>query len=485
MVTKAYCLVCAAAAVLLIAPGARAAGDFVEVQGTTFTTATCRDFVVSGYNTWQPIEAEAGLIGTSGQVKREFDEAVRTGMNVVRMFGFSVQQGINNQLVAGTATRPPVYNESMFLAFDRVIAEADRHNIKLIVALANNWDYNGNMSDCKPWYTNQTTTARSPDDFFTNPAAIAAYLSNAQAVMNRVNSVTKLAYNADPTIMAWNLMNEPRCEYANSGCDASTVQDWINRVAPVVKRYAPKQLVTVGQDGFWQADNCASDTMNPVANSDGWPLRTGQDFVPNHDIPAIDYTSIHMWPDPWARTDLDFGKAWLNAHLAQSRIIGKPLLLEEFGKAVVRAGQVAQFTTNSRESTEQQQQDYYKLAYAITEGSINAGDALRGIAFWRWNYTSTEVEPTDPQEQASVTTRGPVFTQTIGPFSQRVSGRCPTNSGAGGTTATSTAGRRLLQASTTQTAAPASPGSSNSGSNRLITGAAACQVNLTVPGDPA
>lgn len=33
--------------------GARAAGDFVEVQGTTFTTATCRDFVVSGYNTWQ------------------------------------------------------------------------------------------------------------------------------------------------------------------------------------------------------------------------------------------------------------------------------------------------------------------------------------------------------------------------------------------------------------------------------------------------
>lgn len=217
----------------------------------------------------------------------------------------------------------------------------------------------------------------------------------------------------------------------------------------------------------------------------------------------------------------------------------------------VRAGQVAQFTTNSRESTEQQQQDYYKLAYAITEGSINAGDALRGIAFWRWNYTSTEVEPTDPQEQASVSacplclhalhilyitscqdvlslrpclrsclawpaklvsrklcfgafepsavapnlnpgtpagflpehygqqasgaharcvlicpvasthsitrqlccaelhvcaaTRGPVFTQTIGPFSQRVSGRCPTNSGAGGTTATSTAGRRLLQ----------------------------------------
>lgn len=37
-------------------------------------------------------------------------------------------------------------------------------------------------------------------------------------------------------------------------------QNWISRVAPVVKGYAPQQLVTVGQDGFWQQDNCASAT---------------------------------------------------------------------------------------------------------------------------------------------------------------------------------------------------------------------------------
>ena len=44
---------------------------------------------------------------------------------------------------------PGVYNESMLVGFDRVIAAADRRNIKLLIALANNWDYNGNMSDCK------------------------------------------------------------------------------------------------------------------------------------------------------------------------------------------------------------------------------------------------------------------------------------------------------------------------------------------------
>ena len=42
-----------------------------------------------------------------------------------------------------------VYNESMLVAFDRAIAEMSSRNLKAIIALANNWDYNGNMSDCK------------------------------------------------------------------------------------------------------------------------------------------------------------------------------------------------------------------------------------------------------------------------------------------------------------------------------------------------
>ena len=68
---------------------------------------------------------------------------------VVRMFGFSVQQGINNQVTPSADPTKVVYNESMLVAFDRAIAELSSRNLKAIVALANNWDYNGNMSDCK------------------------------------------------------------------------------------------------------------------------------------------------------------------------------------------------------------------------------------------------------------------------------------------------------------------------------------------------
>ena len=33
--------------------------------------------------------------------------------------------------------------------------------------------------------------------------------------------------------------------------------------------------------------------------------------------------------------------------------------------------------------------EYYKLVYAIAESSINTNDAIKGIAFWRWDAVST------------------------------------------------------------------------------------------------
>lgn len=38
-----------------------------------------------------------------------------------------------------------------------------------------------------------------------------------------------------------------------------TTQAWTAAVAPEVKALSPQQLVTIGQDGFWQEDNCASN----------------------------------------------------------------------------------------------------------------------------------------------------------------------------------------------------------------------------------
>ena len=52
--------------------------------------------------------------------------------------------------------------------------------------------------------------------------------------------------------------------------------------------------------------------------------------------------------------------------------------------------------------TPAQQLGYYKLAYAIAEGSINSGDALRGISFWRWDSVNPDSQLVGFDQQATI-----------------------------------------------------------------------------------
>ena len=53
-------------------------------------------------------------------------------------------------------------------------------------------------------------------DFFSNPAVIQLFEDHIRAVVNRQNTVNGLQYKNDPTIFAWDLINELR-----DGCNQS------------------------------------------------------------------------------------------------------------------------------------------------------------------------------------------------------------------------------------------------------------------------
>ncbi|BDA48416.1 probable mannan endo-1,4-beta-mannosidase 1 at N-terminal half [Coccomyxa sp. Obi] len=385
-------------------PSEAAAANFIRVQSGVFVDGSCKDFKFSGYNAWQVIETALDMCcGGHSALVTQFQDAARNGLTVVRMFGFPVQEGFNLQLAPG------VYNETAFRGMDMVIAEAAKQGLRLVIAFANNWAYNDLQTDWKCAYTNWTTTAKDCNDFYTDVNVIKLYKQHVKKVLKRVNSVTGVAYANDPTILGWNLMNEPRNEHKKG---ATELQSWIKKVAPFVKGQAPNQLLTVGTEGFYQASNCAAPKLNPVPA--GWPLMTGQDHLPNHALPSIDYAAIHLWPDVWSQSSPPWGLRWIQAHAENSALLGKPLVIEEFGKFV------GGIYDKQHTETAARQLAYYKKVYAEVSKSVFGSGAIKGILFWRWKAADPTIELGTDDQAATLATDGKVFQEVIKPFSKRV-----------------------------------------------------------------
>ena len=151
-------------------------------------------------------------------------------------------------------------------------------------------------------------------------------------MLTRVNAATGVAYRDDPTIFAWELINEPRVQGDASG---DVLQAWIEDVAAHAKSLDRKHLLTVGSEGFYNGitDPTRAALHNPTAGAE----RLGGDYTRNFFAPALDFACVHMWVDLWLSCDeackLAFADTWIVGHLNASRAaFDKPVLLEEFGK---------------------------------------------------------------------------------------------------------------------------------------------------------
>ncbi|CAL8466100.1 g5636 [Coccomyxa elongata] len=393
----------AVACLLAIAASQHGADAFIRVQSGTFVDENCKEFFFSGYNTWQLLENAAGVVGNSGDLTAQFDAAAANNLTVVRMFGFGTAGGFQLQYSPGS------YNEKAFQAFDKVISEAGKRKLRLVIAFVNNWDQDSS-SDNKKFYVG----GGNPDDFYTSASARQAFKNHMKTVTSRKNTITGIAYRDDPTILAWNLINEPRCDAI--GCNTDMLS-WIEEMAPYLKTVDPNHLVTVGMDGFYDRRSCLAPTGNPSS----WAGYTGQDFLPQHAVNGIDYAAIHLWPDNWKRVDLDFGKIWLSNHSANGQLLQKPVVLEEFGKGV--GGDLA------KGQTESQRMDWYKLVYYLVEQDLEAGTPLKGILFWRWDAVAAAVNSQIGDNALTLATSSDVFQQVVKPFSARVAQRGKTVAG--------------------------------------------------------
>ncbi|GMH42591.1 hypothetical protein BSKO_10510 [Bryopsis sp. KO-2023] len=350
----------------------------------SFVDKNCRPFVFSAWNSWEIIEAAYGKASAlpKGQQTKEqgrelvkwiFTEGKSAGMLVVRFFGHGWDQKMAFQ------TKPGEYNEEALKAMDWVLAEARRQKLKVVMTFADNWK----EQDSRTRYAEMA--GKDPMEFYTDDQIKTWFKNNMKVIVNRRNTETGELYKHDPTIMAWDLINEPRCDcnIAEGGpnCDlecADRVNAWIHEMADFLKQEDPFHMVVVGEEGFYSRTH-TKRWVNPDAYSDGgspWAERAGQDYVMNHGTPAIDYLGIHVWADNWGLPEKWFQESWVKEHKDDGWFLVKPVVLEEFGKTVY---------TDDESDRVTRRDPFLVPVYDMLKKEVKWRGPMQGVGFWEFD----------------------------------------------------------------------------------------------------
>ncbi|KAL0463377.1 UNVERIFIED_CONTAM: putative mannan endo-1,4-beta-mannosidase 9 [Sesamum latifolium] len=335
-------------------------GGFVGTRGSQFVV-NGRPFYFNGFNSYW-LMYMASDSSTRVKVSDTFAQAAKYGMNVARTWAFS--DGGYRAL----QTAPGSYNEDMFKGLDFVVSEAKKHGIYLILSLVNNWEGFGGKKQYVQWARERGQYLNNEDEFFTNPIVKDYYKNHIKVVLNRVNTITGVAYKDDPTIFAWELMNEPRCQSDLSG---KPIQDWVAEMSAYLKSMDKNHLLEIGMEGFYGESMPEKKQNNP-----GYEV--GTDFIANNRIPQVDFATIHLYPDQWVpgsndQAQEEFVEKWIQAHINDSQsILGKPLVVSEFGKSSRSSG----YTVEARNT-------YFGLIFDRVYGCARTRGPCGGALFWQ------------------------------------------------------------------------------------------------------
>ncbi|KAL4020165.1 hypothetical protein IC575_018935 [Cucumis melo] len=338
-----------------------AGGDGFVRTGRTRFLLNGSPYYANGFNAYWLMYVASDPSQRS-KVSSVFREASSHGLTVARTWAFS--DGGYRPLQYS----PGNYNEQMFQGMDFVVAEARRFGIKLILSLVNNYENFGGKKQYVNWARSKGQYLNSDDDFFRNQVVKEFYKNHIRTVLNRYNSFTKIHYKDDPTIMAWELMNEPRCTSDPSG---RTIQAWIMEMASFVKSIDRNHLLEAGLEGFYGHSSPQRMRLNPGFN-------IGTDFIANNRIPGIDFATLHSYPDQWLSSSndqyqLSFLNNWISTHIQDAEsILRKPILLTEFGKS----WKVPGYSTNERDLL-------FNTVYYKIYASARRGGAAAGGLFWQ------------------------------------------------------------------------------------------------------
>ena len=367
-----------------------ASSAFVRREGMGFFR-NGKTYRYTGANAWYLayLGAEAEY-GDRARLGRELDRLKELGVTNVRVLAGAEESPVKDSIKPGFINQQGQLNDKLLAGLDYAMAELAKRDMTAVLYMTNNWEWSGGMMSLLYYVTGKYINNNDPahpfpafpdygSAFYSTPKAVARFWDYVRMLVTRTNSITGVRYADDPTLMSWQLCNEPRPGVTPSIMEKvlPAYYKWIDDSAALIRSLDPHHMVSLGMEGTI-ATNGREDIV----------LRAHKN---------IDYMTAHIWPLNWSWVDgknlagtWDGGKAKVEAYIAQHEKLalraGKPLVIEEFG--FPRDGELydPSVPTTFR-------QRYYELIYGAAEASLASGGPVQGTNFWAWNGEARAEHP--------------------------------------------------------------------------------------------
>lgn len=374
----------------------QAVNPFIHVNEEGQFIRDGKPYYFVGTNFWYgAILGSQGQGGDRERLHKELDFMKANGIDNLRVLvGGDGEDGIPTRIMPALQKEPGVYNDTILDGLDYFMNELKKRDMTAVLYLNNSWEWSGGYSLYLQWSGHGKAVVPAIDgwpnfmnyvkQFVQSDSAKALFANHVDFIVKRTNRYNNTKYIDDPTLMAWQVGNEPRA-FSEEGKEPFAA--WIADVAAQIKSLDPNHMVSVGSEG---KHGCEQDINL---------------FEKIHADANIDYMNIHLWPFNWGWVKADAltemlpnakanTKQYIDEHMVLAKKYKKPIVMEEFG--FPRDG--FQF---SKESTTTARDEFYSYVFDLIRQDRESGGLFAGCNFWAWggfaNHTPGHIywEPWD------------------------------------------------------------------------------------------
>ena len=223
------------------------------------------------------------------------------------------------------------FGEDGIKKLDYALYQAEKHGMKLLITFTNYWDAFGGMGQYVKWAEELGITGLKKDDFYTNETLKGWYKDYINGLLNHTNPYTNRKLKDEPSVFAWELANEPRCN-SDAQCKDNILYNWAKEMSEYVKSIDPNHMVSLGDEGFFNRPYGYFDEY--TTSNYAFYGAEGVDFEKLMTIDTLDFGTPHLYLDQWGMKHTGTGQddlLWFKIHGEACAELDKPVILEEFG----------------------------------------------------------------------------------------------------------------------------------------------------------